>query len=459
MFGPDLLNGVPGILDPFPTHGIASEDGSDPSVGADSTVHVAQPEASDPKAKNGQGSDLPKVLLDPLSNMGIPSTSHANALDPENDSLEITNIVGDEATFLPEAIVIGSSTLKKGDSPVTVAGVAVSLAPTAMIIGSETLPLPHTQQVVTTIAGSPLIYHPHAVVIAGETVTPGSSPKTFSEAVVAIDQSGIIVDPKPLALPQTKRIVTAVEGHEMTLLPQAIALDGTTLKPDGSPFTLAGITMTFEPSSLFIGSQVIPFSHLDGVTTSTPQEHLMISNHEATGIGRHQPSESIISDGKNVFGESTLSSGAKSTSMTIDGISVSLLSGGEVILNGPILIPGGAEMTIDGTQISVASDGNLVIGGTTLRPGAGIPSTDDVPAMTTTPDTNATPKIPTSASNTGLGALSLRPFGDRTIVASPSTGTSSTTAVTTQGRAVRSVTKVSSLTTVMLSILIGLWIS
>ena len=457
MLGPAFLNGVPGILDPFPSHGIASEDGSDPSVGADSTVHIAQPEASDPKAENDQVSDLPKVLLDPFRNMGMPSASHANALDPENNGLEITNIAGDEATFLPEAIVIGSSTLKKGDSPVTVAGVVVSLAPTAMIIGSETLSLPHTQQVVTTIAGSPLIYHPHAVAIAGETVTPDSSPKTFSEVVVAIDPSGIIVDPKPMALPQTKRIVTAVEGHGMTLLPQAIALDGTMLKPDGSPFTLPGIAMTFEPSSLWIGSQVIPFSHLDGVTTSTPQEHLIISNHEATGVGRNQPSISITSDGNNVFRESTLSSGA--TGMTIDGISVSVLSGGEVILNGTVLIPGGAEMTIDGTQISVASDGNLIVGGTTLRPGAAIPSTDDVPAMTTTPDTNATPKIPTTGSNTGLGALSMRPFGDRTIVASPSTGTSSTTAVTTQGRAVRSVTKVSSLTIVMLSILIGLWIS
>ena len=457
MFAPALLNGVPGILDPFPTHGIASEDGSDPSAGADSTVHVAQPETSHPKAENGQGSDLPKVLLDPLNNMGIPSTSHANALDPENNSLEITNIVGDEATFLPEAIVIGSSTLKKGDSPVTVAGVVVSLAPTAMIIGSETLPLPHTQEAVTTIAGSPLIYHPHAVAIAGKTIKPGSSPKTFSEAVVAIDPLGIIVDPKPLALPQTKRIVTAVAGHEMTLLPQAIALDGTTLKPDGSPFTLAGIAMTFEPSSLLIGSQVIPFSHLNGVATSTPQEHLIISNHEATGIGRHQPSKSIISDGNNVFGDSSLRSGA--TGMTIDGISLSLLSGGEVILNGTILTPGGAEMTIDGTHISVASDGNLVIGGTTLRPGAPILSTDDVPAMTTAPETNATAKSLTTASNASLGALSMGTFGGRPMVASPSTGTSSTTAVTTKGKAVRSVTKVSSLTIAMLSILIGLWIS
>lgn len=441
----------PGFLDPFPTHGIAPEDGSDPSVGAASTVHIAQPEASDPKSDNGQGSDLSKVLLDPFSNMGIPSTSHANALDPENNSLKITNIVGNEATFLPDAIVIGGSTLKKGDSPVTFAGIVVSLAPTAMMIGSKTLPLPHTQQVITTIAGSPLIYHPHAVAIAGKTVTPGSSPKTFSEAVVAIDSSGVIVDPKPLALPQTKRIVTTVAGHEMTLLPQAIAIDGTTLTPDGPPFTVAGMAMTLGPSSLLIGSQVIPFSQLDGVSTSTSQEHLIASNDEATSIGRHRPSISIISDGKIVFGGSRLSPGA--AGMIVDGTSVSVLSGGKVILNGTILIPGGAEMTIDGIRINVASDGNLVVDGTTLKPEAAILSTDDVSAMTTTPNTNTTPKIPITTSNAGLGAPTMDSFGGKPIIASPSTGHSSTAA------AVRSVTRVSSLTTVMLSILIGLWIS
>ena len=141
--------------------------------------------------------------------------------------------------------------------------------------------------------------------------------------------------------------------------------------------------------------------------------------------------------------------------MTVDGTSVSVLSGGEVILDGTILIPGGAEMTIDGIRINVAFDGNLVVDGTTLKPEAAIPSTDDSPATTTTPDTNTTHKIPITTSNAGLGAPTKGPFEGKPIVPSISTGSSSTS----EDRAARSVNKVSSLTIAMLSILMGLWIS
>ena len=461
LFSPDFLNGVPGILDPFPTHAIASKDGSDPSVAAASTVHIGLPEPSDPKSENGQSSDLPKVLLDSLGNMGIRSTSHTNAVDPENNSVDSTNVVGNGATRLSGAIVIGTSTLKKGDPPVTVAGVVVSLAPTAMIIGSETLPLPHTQQGITTIAGSPLVYDPQAVAIAGKTITPGSSPTTLSEAVVAIASSGVIVNSKPLELPRSGRIVTAVAGHEVTLYPQAIALDGTTLTPDGSPITLA--TLILEPSSLLADSEaVIPSSHLDGATTPTPQEHLITSNNEITGIGPYRPSISINSDGNIEFEGSTLRSGA--ATMAVDGTSISIPSSDGVILNGAVLKPGGAETTINGIHINIASDGTLVIGSsTTLNLGAPIPSTDDVPAVTNTPDTNnATAKTrPTTASNrAGPDALLTGPLGGRPAVASPSTGTSSfPTAVALKGSsAVRSVSKMSSSTIALLSILFGLGI-
>lgn len=393
------MNGVPGIPDSFPAHGIVPEDKSDPIVGTTSITPSAQQEASDPKSDNGQGTALLKGLLDPFNNMGIPSTSHANELDPENHSPDTAYNVASKATFLPEAIEIGSSTFKKGHWPVTVDGIVVSLAPTAMMIGSETLPLPRTQQTVTIIAGSPLVYHPQVVGNSGKKVAPGSSPESLSEPIVTIESSDVIFNPKSLSLQQTKRIVT----------------------------------------------------------TSTTEEHLITSCHEPTCIGRHQLPISVISDGNIVLEMSKLSAGAAGINVSVTSVSVP--SGSEVILNGTVLIRGGAEMTFNGIHINLASDGNLVIGGTTLRSGAATPSTDDVRAMTTTQYSSATDKIPTIASIVSLNALPMESFGDISTVTSTSTGNSSTTAVASEGRVVRSVIELSLLTIATLSILIGLGIS
>lgn len=351
---------------------------SDPSQPTLSPAQGDIPEQSSNSGDEADGtrSEVPDpgsvpigVPLDIFNNPSIPSASHATPQDANGQPPITTIIAQHAATLLPPSIVIGTATLIQGGSPVTVSGTFVSLAPSGVVVASKIIPLPRSQQAIATIANSPLIYHPHAVAIAGDVLTPGALPKTLpGGAVVSIDSSGVVVASKPLSLPQSKPITTKMMGHGLTLLPHAIVISGITHTSGGSPITLSGMVMTIGPSSLSFGSQVIPFDQLYHVSAISTQDFVSDTAHTASGITLHGSRISVDSDGNLVIDQTTLTPG--NPGITLGGTSISVAADHALVLDGTTLTAAGSSVTVAGMPVSENADGDLVIDGTTLLPGS-----------------------------------------------------------------------------------------
>ena len=365
---PGLVAGTHGHSTLLPAQSHLPNEGSN-GGGAVGGSNNAQSEVSDPGSGNDPGGDLPGVPLDPFNNPGIPSASHVVLHDPNGQAPVTTNIAGHPAAILPHSIEIGTTTLRQGGQPITVSGTVLSLGSSAVVIASKTVRLPQSQQAIATIAGSPLIFHPHAVAIAGDVLTPGASPKTLSDGVVvSVDPSSVFASPKPLALPQSKPTVTKFLGHDMTLLPHAVVFSGTTHTSGGLPFTLSGISMSVGPSSLSIGSQIIPFAQLQHVGSIPTQKPDPISGHTGGGVILPGSQISVDSDGNVVIDGTTLKPG--NPGMTLDGHSISVAPGQALVIDGSTLTPGGSAITLDDIPVSRNPNGDLVVAGTTLLPGS-----------------------------------------------------------------------------------------
>ena len=360
---PGLVAGTHSYPTHLPAQGDLPNEGSN-GEGAVGDSNNAQSRVFDTGSGNDLGGGLPGIPLDPFNN---PGASHTVLQDPNGQAAVPTNIAGHPATILPHSIEIGPTTLRQGGPPMTVSGTVLSLGSSAVVIASKTVQLPQSQQAIATIAGTPLVYHPNAVAIAGDMLTPGASPKTLSDGVVvSVDASSVVAAPKPLALPQSKPTVTKFLGHDMTLLPHAVVISGTTLTPGGSPFTLSGMTMTVGPSSLSLGSQVLPFSALQHLTAIPTQKPDPISGHTAGGVTLHGSRISVDSNGNVVIDGTTLKPG--NPDMTLDGHSISVAPGQSLVFDGSTLTPGGSAMTLDDMPVSMNPNGDLVVAGTTLSP-------------------------------------------------------------------------------------------
>ena len=361
--GHNLPTDIPAQGDP-PMEG--SNDGG--AVGVSSIPHS---KASDTGPGGDPSNKLPGTPLNPFNHPGLPSASHAILQDPNGQPPITTNIAGHTAGILPHSIEIGTITLTQGEPSTTVSGTVLSLGSSSIVIASKTIQLPKSQQAITTIAGRPLIYHPHAVVIAGDRITPGAFPKTLPNgAVVSIDPYGVVAALKPMALPQSNSIVTKFLGHDMTLLPHAVVFSGTTLTSGGSPLTLSGMPIAVGSSSLSIGSQIIPFDQLYHVSTIAAQKPVPVSGHTASGVTLSGSRISLDSFGNVVIDGTTLKPG--NPGMTLDRHSISVAPGQTLVFDGSTLTPGGNAMTLEDMPVSMNDNGDLVVAGSTLLPGSDV---------------------------------------------------------------------------------------
>ena len=338
-------------------------DGNIPEQGSNDGGQAGgtRPEGPDPECfPNGMPLDL-------FDGPGILIASHADLRNPNGQPPITTIIAQHAATLLPHFMVIGTATLTQDATPVTVSGTVVSLAQSSVVIASKTIPLPKAQQAITTIADRPLIYHPHAVIIAGDMLTPDALPKTLRDgAVVSVNSSDVIVAPKPLSLPQSKLIITKLMGHDFTLLPHAVAISGNTHTSGGSPITLFGMTMTVGLSSLSIESQIIPFNQLYPDSTVLTQKSESDSAHTVSGVTLHESIMFLDSDSNPVDDATAFTSG--NPGITLDGTSISVAPDHALVLDldGTTLTAAGSSGTVAGMPFSMNPDGDLVIGGTTL---------------------------------------------------------------------------------------------
>ncbi|CAF9940452.1 MAG: hypothetical protein HETSPECPRED_002418 [Heterodermia speciosa] len=367
---PTLVDGGHSFPTDIPAQGDLPMEGSNDG-GAGGVSSLPHSKASDTDPGSNPGNERPGLPSNPSNNPGLPSASHAISQDPNGQPAIITNIAGHAAGILPHSIEIGTITLTQGEPSITVSEMVLSLGSSSIVIASKTIPLPKSQQAITTIAGRPLIYHPHVVVIAEDRLTPGAFPKTLPNgAVVSIDPYGVVAALKPMALPQSNSIVTKFLGHDMTLHPHAVVFSGTTLTSGGSPFTLSGMSIAVGSSSLSIGSQIIPFDQLYHVSTIAAQKSVPVSGHTASGVTLSGSRISLDSVGNLVIDGTTLKPG--NPGMTLDRHSISVAPGQALVFDGSTLIPGGSAMSLEDMPVSMNDNGDLVVAGSTLLPGSDV---------------------------------------------------------------------------------------
>jgi len=122
------------------------------------------------------------------------------------------------------AIVLGSTTLTPGGSPITISGTPVSLGATALVIGSSTLPLPLEStpiQSVFTVAGTTFTANPTAFLIAGTTLSAKGAAITISGTPISLGPSGLVIGTSTIALdgPATASPTTGLGGFLQGLGP------------------------------------------------------------------------------------------------------------------------------------------------------------------------------------------------------------------------------------------------
>ena len=359
--GPGSSNGYSSLQLPVPTQGSSPEDGI---------------------STDGEPADVPGAGYPETIEPNSPGDNTGNSADPgstgpkddSGKSSSITSVAGHAATHLPGIIVIGDTTLVRGDPPATISETVVSFISTALVAASKTLPLPTGLGVITSIAGEPATFVPNAVAIAGTTLTPGGSPLNLHGTAVYMGSSAILVVPTPLPLPQSHHKIPDVAGSRATLLSDAVVIAGTTLRPGDPPFILSGFAVSVDSSFLMMGTKTVPFPQAQFQTSQTTNTAVTASagldqNHGITlgGTFTYETPISRASNGDLVIGDTTLRRGGAAAS--IDGNLMSLMSNGNLVLDGTTLSSGGAAITMHGTAVSIAADGNMVVNGKTLEPG------------------------------------------------------------------------------------------
>ena len=340
--------------------------GDDPGAG----VHHSDPLAIEAQTET----QWPSIPLHSINNPTLSSASHRLPVIPSGQPSDIATVAGEAATLLPGIVAIGSTTLARGDPPITISGTVISLGLTALVVMSKTLPLPQSQQVMTDIDGNTLTFVPNAVAIAGTTLTPGGSPATISGTIISVGSSALLVAPTPLPLPYSQQTVPNLASNPATLLSNAVIIAGKTLQA-GDTLTLSGMEMSISSSFVVMGFRTINFRQSQHVTALNG--NALITGTERTdqnggtaldGTSFHGTPVSLASNGDLFIGDTSLKPGG--TAVKIKGTPVSLAPDGNLVVSHMTLKPGGAGIMMHGTPISVAADGDLVVDGTTLEPGA-----------------------------------------------------------------------------------------
>ena len=240
------------------------------------------------------------------------------------------------------ALVQGTSVTSP--SPVVISGTTVSVDKSHLYIGSKSYPLPTANPTpVTTLAnGAIALPMPNAVSIYGTTLTAGAPAATFSGTAVSLDSSSnLIFGGTAQALPSfpqptlRKDHVTTVNSVAVQLLSTGVSVAGTTLTPGAPPITASGSLVSLGSTVLAVGTSSIPVSF--GISQSL-----------ITTIGGQ-----VVTAAPSAvrIGSITLSPGAPGT--TLGGTSVSLGSGGSLVV--------GSQMVVLGAP--TGNLGGLIVGG------------------------------------------------------------------------------------------------
>lgn len=232
-----------------------------------------------------------------------------------------------------------------------------------------------------------------------------------------------------LSLPPAPVPLT-IAGHTMISNPSGVVIDGSTLLPGGSPFTISNTPISLETSGILVfGSSNIslqpqPAFAIGTNTVTTDPTVFPINNAKTYPGGSAQTINQIV----NSLGPSGASA-IGSDAFTPPTSSVFVVAGQTITPNsaafsiaGTTISAGGPAATVDGTVVSLGTSGALAIGSSTYSVPISTPalfanSAIIIAGQTVTPNPSAFPIGGTSISAGGPGVtingtvVSLHPSG------------------------------------------------
>jgi len=252
------------------------------------------------------------------------------------------------STIAPNVVVSMGVCLIKGAPATKINGTRVTFGSEGIVAGGSTIavPIPGSKsevftaasQIFTSLDGSHLL-------VKGITLDKGGSAKTVDESVMSFGLQGLVVGSSTIAI-ATSATVHNVDGQMFRPLPNGeVVVSGETLN-EGAPVTkIAGHLMSLGPQGLVVDSSTIPIPTGSPMFTADGQIFTPLPNGHL-GISR-----------------ATLSKGGPPT--TIGGHEISLGSDGLIIDSSTVPIPN-AVLTADGQTFTPLANGGLVIGNVTL---------------------------------------------------------------------------------------------
>lgn len=259
----------------------------------------------------------------------------------------IITVAGQIVSFDPAnsgVVMVAGQKIPYGDSAITLYGTPVSVGPGASLFAGPnavamptglSLPaaisaLPPVGTTVATVGRLVILVDPTdpaAVVVAGQTISPGGS-ATIDGVVISLSAGNLFVGASSIALPTRS---SAVSGVVLTVGSDTIAaydvtgnlvLGSATLKPGAPPMTMSGQAISAYSAGVVIDSSTIVYSDI------TPTRNAVQA---VFAVGGQLFAASQLSHPSNVvrIGAATLSVGGAPA--TVNGAVVSVASGGVVV--------------------------------------------------------------------------------------------------------------------------------
>ncbi len=268
-------------------------------------------------------------------------------------------------------VIIGETTLHRGDQAMTVSGTRISLGDGGLVIGTQTIALfslpaqTAGPQFSTDGAGN--------VIINGLTLHPGDAALTISGTRVSLGVDGVLTAGSRTF--PVSSLPTRVAGMQIATDGNGnIIINGVTLHPGDAALTISGTRISLGVNGvLTAGSQTLPVSSLptsiadlrivtDGNGNIIFSNGLVIHPGDAVTVSGTQISLGV--DGFVTAG--TLTTPVFAFSTEIADLTITTDGAGNVFIAGKMVHPGDPAITISGTPVSLGTTGILTAGSKTI---------------------------------------------------------------------------------------------
>lgn len=350
------------ILQPFgpsPSAGVNEQNSQDPKSPAETSV---SPSLNQPVIPHDLGQTPPDPIAPFVNNVAPPTTasSKVNIISPNalGSTLPVLTIGGNAYTANQASqYIIGSQTLALGGSTILVNGAPYSLAPAVapapIIAGNLGAVTPDGNPVLTINGKAYTANSASQYIIGSQTLTPGGPGVTINNVPYSLpsNPTAIISGGQTIALGPKNTV-----GPDV-LPPARIAGAGGSNNPSRS-YTVAGVVMIGNPSSLVVGS-----------TTLTPgSPPLITSGHSfsiaAGGALVFDGTTTILPADDSATGAPGSGNNELSQIYTVDGIQLTKHAN-TLAVDGETLTPGSPPLIISGHTFSLVNGDVLVVDGRT----------------------------------------------------------------------------------------------